>query len=668
MYQNRETRASKHRGIAILAAMIFIVIFTAFSVGILSMASANLQLSGNHQKSNMALNAALSGLEYAKWIAANTPTDSPTHINTVTDKQADKVWTNLCAQVKSAREDGDGKTKTHEGDDGQRQWVATDWVKYLDGSSFRICFVRYNDNPNTAVRENLTIYIYVEGKCEGKCEEFKRTVAMQLRITKDAQVLNYAIAGRGRMWLAGNTTIHGDIYSSWNKANISPFNMTDDSVVEGSLNTVLPWQSMLNKTYQMQTFLYDTNGRLMLSDGKTLQRSSGYLYDSSGRVITNSSGTPLNILSLKFKVENGLNVATDTSGNPIIGYVNGQSVGPVVYGNPVEAFDADGNRIYSSSDELKGTYKTVNYSQPDQTNMPGLSINDYYDASGNSLTALHYKSQIPASNAVVSGSTIENGKLSTSGVPTVTEYFPHAPLASGGYSVAASSSSLKLTRYKYEGKTLRNVVISGGTNALFKNCTFEGILYVDCSTSGPTSTTSTYNNIRFENCIFNGTIVTNVPKNLNSGWWQRNCLYFTGEATFNNTSGYQEATILAPHFNVNLGNTNPTQSENNVLTGAIVGGIVDVRGNAQIYGTIISMADTTAYTSGYVTNIGATENDGGSETTEAGDIGVIEITPNEEQMLPSGITTPIVLKPLKNTYEEKILPEEIENLFERGFQ
>ncbi|HOK66642.1 MAG TPA: hypothetical protein PK054_06135 [Anaerohalosphaeraceae bacterium] len=642
MYQNRKIRASKHRGVAILAAMIFIVIFTAFSVGILSMASANLQVSGNHQKANMALNAALSGLEYAKWIAAKTPTGSPTHINTVTDEQADTVWTNLCAQV-------GGSVDTLEGGGGQQ--VATDWIEYLDGSSFRIRFVRYNDDPDTAdVRENLTIYV----ECQGQHKGLNRTVAMQMRITKDAQVLNYAIAGRGRMWLAGNTTIHGDIYSSWNKANISPFNMTDDSVVEGSLNTVLPWQTLLNQSYQMQTFACDENGNLRLSDGKTLKKSTGYLYDESGRVITNSSGTPLNILSLKFKIENGLNVATDTSGNPIIGYVNGQSVGPVVYGNPVEAFDADGNRIYGSSDELKGTYETVNYSQPDQTNMPGLSINDYYDASGNSLTALHYKSQIPTSNAVVSGSRIENGKLSTSSVPTVTEYFPHAPLASGGYSVAASSSSLKLTRYKYENKTLRNVVISGGTNALFKNCTFEGILYVDCSTSGPTSTTSTYNNIRFENCTFNGTIVTNVPKNLNSGWWQRNCLYFTGEATFNNTSGYQEATILAPHFNVNLGNTNPTQSENNVLTGAIVGGIVDVRGNAQIYGTIISMADTTAYTSGYVTNIGATESDGGSETTEAGDIGVIEITPNEEQMLPSGITTPIVLKPLKNTYEEKI--------------
>lgn len=649
MNQKRKVQI-RHRGIAMLAALIFIVLFTAFSVGILSMASANLQVSSNHQKANMALNAALSGLEYAKWIAAKTDTGEATAFNTVTDEQANRVWTNLCEQV--------GGSVEMLGDGGKQ--VSTDWKEYLDGTSFQVQFCRYDDDPGTEdIRENLFVFVTANGcyEPEGSSEKLTRTVKMQMRITKDARVLNYALAGRGRLWLAGNTTIHGDIYSSWNKANISPFNMTDDSIVEGSLNTMLPWQTLLNQNYQMQTFTYDASGNLILNDGKTLNKSTGRLYNEQGQVITDSSGNPLNVLSLQFKTENGVNVAVDRNGNPVIGYVNGQNTGPVLYGNPVEAFDGNGNRIYSRYDELQGTYETVNYSQPDQTDIPGLNINDYYDASGNSLTAIHYKSQIPSSYAAVAGNRIEDGKLSTSGVPTTYstlrkyEYFPHA---SGSYTTAGSSSSLQVNRYIYEGKTIRNVVVPSGTNALFKNCTFEGVLYVDCSTSGPTSSTSTYNNIRFENCTFNGTIVTNVPKTLNSNWWMRNCLYFTGEATFDNTSGYQEATILAPHFNVNLGNTNPTQSENNVLKGAIVGGIVDIRGNAQIYGTIISMADTTAYSSGYVTNIGATEEDGGSETVEAGDIGVIEITPDEEQMLPSGITSPIILKPLKDTYEETI--------------
>ncbi len=226
---------------------------------------------------------------------------------------------------------------------------------------------------------------------------------------------------------------------------------------------------------------------------------------------------------------------------------------------------------------------------------------------------------------------------------TVYEYFPHA---AGDYSSQpASSSSRGVTRHVYENMTFTNNRLPDNRNALFKNCTFEEVLYVDCYKS----TSSYYNNVRFEDCTFNGVIVTDTPSTVK---WQYNALYFTGTATFNNTSSIQEATILAPHFNVDLGNTNPEQSDNNIIKGAIVGGIVDVRGNAQINGTIISMFDTTNYSSGFVTNIGATLDDGGSETTELGDIGTIEITPDEDQMLPSGINSPIVLKQLNNTYQE----------------
>jgi hypothetical protein len=229
------------------------------------------------------------------------------------------------------------------------------------------------------------------------------------------------------------------------------------------------------------------------------------------------------------------------------------------------------------------------------------------------------------------------------------EYFPHAV---GNYNyprdgTPASTPNRKLTRYVYENQTFTNAYLPDNRNALFKNCTFEDVFYVNCSKSGSTN----YNNVRFENCTFNGVIVTNTPQILK---WQNNCLYFTGEATFNNSSDIKEATILAPHFNVNLGNTNPVQNDNNVLTGAIIGGIVDIRGNAQIYGTIVSMCDTTQWSSGYVTNIGATLDDGGSETTELGDIGVISITPEEDKMLPCGITSPIIIKPLQETYSEGV--------------
>lgn len=280
------------------------------------------------------------------------------------------------------------------------------------------------------------------------------------------------------------------------------------------------------------------------------------------------------------------------------------------------------DRYYSANDEVQAYHEGINYGQPNP-DMPGMDIGDYntdcYDFG---------LSDIPECAAD----------------QWVVEYFPHA---AGDYGRAKSGSSRQLVRHVYENQTLSDARLPDNRNALFRNCTFEDVLYIDCSKSGR----SYYNNVRFENCTFNGVIVTNVPTTFK---WQHNCLYFTGEATFNNTSDIQEATVLAPHFNVNLGNTNPAKSDNNVLTGAIVGGIVDVRGNAQIYGTIISMCDTTRWSSGYVTNIGATLDDGGSETTELGDIGVIGITPEADMMLPSGITSPIVIKPLQGTYREGV--------------
>ncbi len=565
MNMKRNQKKGKHSGIAMIAALVFIALFSAFSVGMLSMASANLQVSNNHHKANMALNAALSGLECARYIAATTNTGLPTHINYVTDSQADAIWNNLCSRLQAVQLGGltvSGQTRM---DTGDGDIIVTQFVPYQNtGASFQVCFYRYDDDPDTTERENLIVYIDSSGQDGG----LNRTVQMNMKIQKDAQVLNYALAGRGRMWLTGDTTIYGDIYSSWDRADISPFNMTSDSRVEGTINTVLALEDILDNNYQLETL--------------------------------------------------------DENGNPM--------------------FDEDGNRIVSTDDEIQGYHEGINYEQPDRDDLPGLSISDYNTSD--------YKNMIGSDWAAINGSQISGGVLPTSGVSTTTEYFPHA---AGSYNTPKSSSSLTLNRKTYESKTLSNVVIPSGANALFRNCTFEDVLYVDCRDSGPSMYySSTYNNIRFENCTFNGTIVTNTPQALNSGWWMCNQLYFTGEATFHNTSTYQEATILAPHFNVDIGNTNPNQSENNVLTGAIVGGIVDIRGNAQIYGTIISMADTTIYSSGYVTNIGVTLEDGGSETTEAGDIGVIEITPNEEQMLPGGITSPILLKPLKYTYVEKI--------------
>ncbi len=278
--------------------------------------------------------------------------------------------------------------------------------------------------------------------------------------------------------------------------------------------------------------------------------------------------------------------------------------------------------------------------------MPGMDISDYDTTEYREAT---YYSNGGGGDIYYAGSaTNYTGNLDSLGDTCGTkyryEYFPHA---AGNYTMnRPGGGGLYVKRYIYKNQTFTNARLPDNKNALFINCTFEDVLYVDCSRTS----TSYTNNVRFDNCTFNGTIVSDTPSYFN---WQKNCLYFTGGATFQNDDD-KEATILAPHFNVNLGNTNPVSGDENVLTGAIVGGIVDVRGNAQVYGTIVSMADTTMYPSGYVTNIGATLDDGGSETTQPGDVGTIDITPAEEKLLPSGIMSPIVIKPDLDTYSEGV--------------
>jgi hypothetical protein len=523
----------ERRGAVLLISMIFIVVFSALAVSMATLSSTNAQLASNQHKVDSAIAAAQSGLEVGKYLVNGYSLTSTIKTNTdITQQNRDDTWQALRTYIPNHTVAGTTWTDPV----GAGKDLISSPINF--GSNNEKFQVKYHYDGNKITLESTGIIPTSDGSITKK-------TTIDMNIKRDGEVLKYAIAGRGRMWITGDSTIHGSIFSSWKYQHLSPFNLTSDSTVEGTINTIMTKQEIANEPYQLETL--------------------------------------------------------DASGNPI--------------------YDASGNKVISPQDQIQGRCEGINYGQQDSA-MPGMKLSDYDTTQYKNMTAT-----IPSTTK------------------TCTEYFPHM---AGDYTQPSSSSSIKLTRYVYQNQTFTNTKLPSNKNALFKNCTFEGILYVDC---GTTSSTTSFNNVRFEDCTFRGPIVTNTPTYTSSGWWQKNNLYFTGTETFQNNTTVP-ATILAPNFNVNLGNTNPMLGEDNVLTGAIVGGIVDVRGTAQVYGTIISMFDTSMYSSGYVTNIGATLGDGGSETTEVGDVGVISITPKEDKMLPSGITSPIVIKPLQDTYSE----------------
>ena len=93
------------RGAVVVLAMVFIAVFSALAVAMVTVSGSNLQMASNQHKLNGALQAAQSGLECARYLV-KTVALPQTNVNYVTDAQANQVWSNLCAFVRTTALDG----------------------------------------------------------------------------------------------------------------------------------------------------------------------------------------------------------------------------------------------------------------------------------------------------------------------------------------------------------------------------------------------------------------------------------------------------------------------------------------------------------------------------------------------------------------------------------
>ena len=288
------------------------------------------------------------------------------------------------------------------------------------------------------------------------------------------------------------------------------------------------------------------------------------------------------------------------------------------------------------------------------------------------------------------------GVASASDLPRVTEEVPYASAFPYDY----------YDRPVIENQTFTNVLIPRGANILFRNCTFVGVTFVesyelnddinynyagmedalgeqkhpdrtvtvDGAETSDTKTVS--NNIRFDNCTFEGSIVTDSPQQYTH---VRNKLTFTGETRFRDLSDptqveylseaerlkYSRSSILAPHYSIEMGTfTTPNVPDEKVnLSGTIVAGLIDMRGNIDVRGTVLTTFNPQSNTGpvlgetspSFNTTLGYfTDEDGDEEVDElpATGLGQISIRYDPTLPLPDGITGPIELTPIVSTYRE----------------
>ena len=113
------------------------------------------------------------------------------------------------------------------------------------------------------------------------------------------------------------------------------------------------------------------------------------------------------------------------------------------------------------------------------------------------------------------------------------------------------------------------------------------------------------NNIRFHDCLFVGSIVADQPQVYHH---IRNKIQFTGATRFAqrhpdypddpqknpnplHMEEISKSSLMAPHISVDIGSINPPPEQDVNLKGAIVAGVLDVRGNAYIKGVILATFD-----------------------------------------------------------------------------
>ncbi len=114
-------------------------------------------------------------------------------------------------------------------------------------------------------------------------------------------------------------------------------------------------------------------------------------------------------------------------------------------------------------------------------------------------------------------------------------------------------------------------------------------------------TKSQSNNIRFHDCLVVGSIVSDSPTNYTN---TRNKLQFTGATRFTTVNPnapsnpslnpdpddmpeIMRSSMMLPQYSVDIGQFNSPPTQDVQLRGAIIAGVLDVRGNADIQGSLI---------------------------------------------------------------------------------
>ena len=748
---------SRRRGAVILIAMLFLVIFGSLAAAMSIVARTNLRTSTTYEAVNRSLSASETGLKFASHrldlIAANITTTS----GTIDQALSDQIWPTLRDAIIA-----DLGNDAHNLDNVQLvgQQIVLGRVAVsgqANAPTFRVTLERhplagedydaafyqrapYNESGGTnrftsdgePVSSTNTIagwWLRVESR--GEDDGFGRTIQMDYRMDKKVR---FAILSRNRVMIGRNVMIRGAIGSQFTHTGYQhghPVQIRDnfhglDSQLDGWLDA-------------LTTYLagYDTNGdnRVQLGDSREIAglvnpasfdlNNDGAIdtydfflmkYDADGdtRVATGEfagaplvqdgelwklineakypAGTDFDWTNLRVKLPGG--AWTDAAAD--MGYVDNGDDYSKIHGQLVLA----ATKANWESGAASGPYQEY-LKGPIQPDPHEAALT--FGASASDLTQF-----APSDFDVSSYSNMATGDLAaqaaspTANDPNVTPTYT-APSAATRESVPYNAPYPYdyYERPVYENMVFTDVTIPRGTNALFRNCRFVGVTFVDAeanntdanfnyagamdangdasyanisATVNGTQVSDTRphgNNVRFDGCTFEGMVATSSPQEFTH---VRNKIQFTGTTkvdldapslSASQKAMFEKSTVLAPQFSVDVGTfTDPTNPDE-VLTldGTIVAGVLDIRGQARVDGSIITTFEPTpnqgpllqgGNPAAFNTTLGYFESTAGDSEAElpTGGFGKIIINYDPSRAMPDGINGPIELRGDLETYHE----------------
>ncbi|MFP4141219.1 MAG: pilus assembly PilX N-terminal domain-containing protein [Phycisphaerae bacterium] len=212
-----------------------------------------------------------------------------------------------------------------------------------------------------------------------------------------------------------------------------------------------------------------------------------------------------------------------------------------------------------------------------------------------------------------------------------------------------------------------NLKVPKGTNPTFENCTFKGITFIEVDEDTDSPKNSNQNSVTFKNCTFEGPIITGCPKTLD---WNKNRMDFEGDTIFKSEmiqAALGGVTLMAPNYNVNIGDCRGNSMDSDsTIRGLVLGGVVDLRDKVRVHGTVVSMAKLVDSDGNILMNQSASWLKGGSVSDsnlgylQGGSEGGgdesnndIDIFPDPDNVMPTGIKKKYNVVPVRTTYYEK---------------